>query len=101
MDNQGSMKAVVAAGYGPPEQYAVTHLPGPRPGPSQLRVRIRAASVNPADVRLPSGEFRDVVQAQFPYVPGVDFAGTVTEIGEGVSGYAIGDEVFGSAVPRV
>ena len=101
MDNQGSMKAVVAAGYGPPEQYAVTHLPVPRPGPGQLQVRIRAASVHPADVRLPSGEFRDVVQAQFPYVPGVDFAGTVTEIGEGVSGYAVGDEVFGSAVPRV
>lgn len=106
MDNQQEtmkepMKAVVARDYGPPEQYAVAEVPVPRPGPGQMRVRIAAASVNPADVRLPCGEFRDVVQAQFPYVPGVDFAGTVVEIGEGVDGYAVGDEVFGTAVPRV
>jgi NADPH:quinone reductase-like Zn-dependent oxidoreductase len=102
MDNQqDSMRAVVAIGYGPPEQYAVADVDVPRPGPGQLRVRIAAASVNPADVRLPGGEFRDVVQAQFPYIPGVDFAGTVTEIGDGVSEYAVGDEVFGTAVPRV
>ncbi|MEY9926203.1 NADPH:quinone reductase-like Zn-dependent oxidoreductase [Catenulispora sp. GP43] len=102
MDNQqDSMKAVVAADYGPPEQYAVAEVPVPRPGPGQMRVRIAAASVNPADVRLPGGDFRTVIQAQFPYIPGVDFAGTVTEIGEGVSAYAVGDEVFGTAVPRV
>lgn len=98
---QESMKAVVAADYGPPERYAVAEVPVPRPGLGQMRVRIAAASVNPADVRLPGGEFRGVVEAQFPYIPGVDFAGTVTEIGEGVSAYAVGDEVFGTAVPRV
>ncbi|MEY9860691.1 NADPH:quinone reductase-like Zn-dependent oxidoreductase [Catenulispora sp. GAS73] len=103
MDKQDSkvMKAVVATGYGPPEQYTVAEVPVPRPGPGQMRVRIAAASVNPADVKLPGGEFRDVVEAQFPYIPGVDFAGTVAEIGEGVRAYAVGDEVFGTAVPRV
>ncbi|MEZ0112609.1 NADPH:quinone reductase-like Zn-dependent oxidoreductase [Catenulispora sp. EB89] len=103
MDKQESnvMKAVVATDYGPPEQYTVADVPVPRPGPGQLRVRIAAASVNPADVKLPGGEFRGVVEAQFPYIPGVDFAGTVTEIGEGVQTYAVGDEVFGTAVPRV
>lgn len=101
MVQQDSMKAVIAAGYGPPERYTVTELPVPHPGPGQIGVRVAAASVNPADVRLPGGDFREVVQLEFPYVPGVDFAGTVTEIGEGVSGYAIGEEVFGVAVPRV
>jgi NADPH:quinone reductase-like Zn-dependent oxidoreductase len=101
VDKQDSMKAVVAADYGPPEHYAVAEVPIPRPGPGQMRVRIAAASVNPADVRLPGGEFRDMVQAQFPYIPGVDFAGTVTETGEGVNTYVVGDEVFGTAVPRV
>lgn len=101
MAEQDSMQAVVAAGYGPPEQYTVGELPIPRPGPGQIGVRIAAASINPADVRLPGGDFREVIQAEFPYVPGVDFAGTVTEIGEGVGGYAVGDEVFGLAVPRV
>jgi NADPH:quinone reductase-like Zn-dependent oxidoreductase len=101
VDKQNLMKAVVAAGYGPPEEYAVAERPVPRPGAGQMQVRIAAASVNPADVRLPGGEFREAVEAQFPYIPGVDFAGTVTEIGEGVSAYAVGDEVFGTAVPRV
>ena len=95
------MKAVFAADYGLPEQYVVGEVPVPRPGRGQMQVRIAAASVNPADVRLPGGEFREAVEAQFPYIPGVDFAGTVTEIGEGVSAYAVGDEVFGTAVPRV
>ncbi|HZB30449.1 MAG TPA: NADP-dependent oxidoreductase [Streptosporangiaceae bacterium] len=94
------MKAVVAAGYGPPEQYTVADVPVPRPGPGQLQVRIAAASINPADVRLPSGEFRDLVSLEFPHVPGNDFAGTVTEVGAGVTAFRPGDDIFGQAVPR-
>jgi NADPH:quinone reductase-like Zn-dependent oxidoreductase len=94
------MKAVVATSYGPPEQYAVADLPLPRPGPGQIQVRIAAASINPADVRLPSGEFRDTVTLAFPHVPGNDFAGTVTEVGPGVTAYRVGEEIFGQAVPR-
>jgi NADPH:quinone reductase-like Zn-dependent oxidoreductase len=95
------MKAVVATGYGPPEQYTVVDLPVPRPGPGQVQVRIAAASINPADVRVPGGEFRDQVPLEFPYVPGNDFAGTVSEVGAGVTAYAVGDEIFGMALPRV
>ncbi|MER5419974.1 NADP-dependent oxidoreductase [Streptosporangium roseum] len=94
------MKAVVATGYGPPEKYAVTDVPTPRPGPGQIQVRIAAASINPADVRLPSGDFRDTVPLEFPHVPGNDFAGTVSEVGAGVTAYQVGDEIFGQAVPR-
>ncbi|MDH2426522.1 NADP-dependent oxidoreductase [Sphaerisporangium sp. TRM90804] len=94
------MKAVVATGYGPPEQYTVADVPAPRPGPGQIQVRVAAASINPADVRLPSGDFRDVVPLEFPHVPGNDFAGTVSEAGPGVTAYRVGDEIFGQAVPR-
>ncbi|HEY4460730.1 MAG TPA: NADP-dependent oxidoreductase [Pseudonocardiaceae bacterium] len=94
------MKAVVATGYGPPEQYAVADLPVPRPGPGQIQVRIAAASINPADVRLTSGEFRDTVPLEFPHVPGNDFAGTVSEVGPDVTAYQVGDQIFGQAVPR-
>ncbi|GLH98100.1 NADP-dependent oxidoreductase [Phytohabitans aurantiacus] len=94
------MKAVVVTGYGPPETYTVADVPVPRPGPGQLLVRIAAASINPADVRLPSGAFHDVAPLEFPHVPGNDFAGTVTEVGAGVTGYQVGDEIFGQAVPR-
>jgi NADPH:quinone reductase-like Zn-dependent oxidoreductase len=48
---------------------------------------------------VPSGDFRDVV-LEFPHVPGNDFAGTVSEVGAGVTAYQVGDEIFGQAVPR-
>ncbi|HEX7308025.1 NADP-dependent oxidoreductase [Lentzea sp.] len=96
------MRAVVANDYGPPESFVVADVPVPRPGPGQLQVRIAAASINPADVVLPGGEYRTAgVPLPFPHVPGNDFAGTVTEVGAGVTAFRVGDEVFGQAVPRV
>jgi NADPH:quinone reductase-like Zn-dependent oxidoreductase len=95
------MKAVVATGYGPPEQYAVAEVPVPQAGPGQIQVRIAAASINPADTVLPSGKFREVMPVEFPHVPGNDFAGTVSAVGAGVTAYRVGDEIFGQAVPRV
>lgn len=94
------MRAVVAAGYGPPERYTVAEVPAPRPGPGQIQVAVAAASINPADIRVPSGEFGDAVALEFPHVPGNDFAGTVSEVGPGVTAYRPGDEIFGQAVPR-
>jgi NADPH:quinone reductase-like Zn-dependent oxidoreductase len=94
------MKAVVATGYGPPEQLVVADVPIPTPGPGQIQVRIAAASINPADVRLPRGDFREVMPLEFPHVPGNDFAGTVSEVGAGVTAFRLGDHVFGQALPR-
>ncbi|MEV4532196.1 NADP-dependent oxidoreductase [Asanoa sp. NPDC049518] len=94
------MRAVVATGYGPPESYEVAEVPVPQAGPGQIQVRIAAASINPADVRLPSGDFRDSVPLEFPHVPGNDFAGTVSAVGAGVTAFAVGDEIFGQAIPR-
>lgn len=74
-------------------------VPVPRPGPGQIQVRIAAASINPADVVLPGGEYGTPLE--FPHVPGNDFAGTVTETGAGVTAFHTGDEIFGQAVPRV
>jgi len=75
-------------------------MPVPRPGPGQIQVRITAASVNPADIVLPSGQFRHFAPLEFPHIPGNDFAGTVTEAGAGVTAYRTGDEIFGQSVPR-
>ncbi|MEU7866921.1 NADP-dependent oxidoreductase [Dactylosporangium sp. NPDC049140] len=95
-----SMQAVVARRYGPPEEHAIEEVPAPEPGPGQLQVRIAAVSLNPADVRLPAGDFRDAVDLPFPHIPGNDFAGTVTALGAGVTRFAPGDEIFGFATPR-
>jgi NADPH:quinone reductase-like Zn-dependent oxidoreductase len=75
-------------------------MPVPRPGPGQIRVKITAASVNPADIVLPSGAFRDFAPLEFPHIPGNDFAGIVTEAGAGVTAYRAGEEIFGQSVPR-
>ncbi|MEV6965555.1 NADP-dependent oxidoreductase [Hamadaea sp. NPDC051192] len=95
------MKAVVATAYRPVDQLTVREMPIPRPGPGQLQVRVTAASINPADVLLPRGDVRAMIELDFPHIPGNDFAGQITEVGLGTNGYAVGDEVFGVALPRV
>src|SRR3954451_20402276 len=95
-----SMQAVLARRYGPPEDHEIAEVPAPEPGPGQLEVRIAAMSINPADVRLAAGDFREAVDLPFPHVPGNDFAGTVSALGEGVDRFAVGDEIFGFATPR-
>ncbi|MEV6922999.1 NADP-dependent oxidoreductase [Dactylosporangium sp. NPDC051485] len=94
------MQAVVADRYGPPEIHALAEVPIPEPGPGQIQVRIAAVSINPADVRLVSGDFRDAVDLPFPHIPGNDFAGTVSAVGDGVTRYEAGEEIFGFATPR-
>ncbi|MFG1609085.1 NADP-dependent oxidoreductase [Actinoplanes sp. NPDC049265] len=94
------MKAVVARGYGEPESFRVDDLPVPEPGRGQIQVRVAAASINPGDVVIPRGDYRDTAPLTFPHVPGNDFAGTVSAVGAGVTAYTEGDEIFGHAVPR-
>jgi NADPH:quinone reductase len=93
------MRALVATGYGEPERLSIADVPVPRPGPGQIQVRIAAASFNPTDLRAAAGGFAALAPLEFPYTLGNDFAGTVTEIGPGVTAYRVGDEVFGQALP--
>jgi len=93
------MKALAIHQYGPPGPRELGDVAIPHAGPGQIQVRIAAASINPLDLRLPRGDFPHL-PVTFPHVPGNDFAGTVTEVGDGVTAYGIGDEVFGHAVPH-
>jgi NADPH:quinone reductase-like Zn-dependent oxidoreductase len=70
----------------------------PTPGPGQIRVAVRAAGVNPVDWKIRSGAMQQYMPVQLPYVPGSDVAGVVDEVGRGVGGVAVGDEVFGFAL---
>ena len=94
------MRAVVARRYGPPEVLDLADLPVPRPGAGRIQVRIRAAAINPADLRTLSGVLSELAPLTFPHVPGSDFAGTVTEVGARVTRFAPGDEIFGTGLPR-
>jgi NADPH:quinone reductase-like Zn-dependent oxidoreductase len=88
------MKAVRFEAFGGPEVLGVAEVQEPHAGPGQIRVAVRAAGVNPFDSKVRRG----MVGGELPKVPGLEAAGVVDEVGEGVEGVAAGDEVFGFTV---
>jgi NADPH2:quinone reductase len=83
------MRAVQAREAGGPEVLSYDELPDPEPGPGQLLVRVAAAGVNFIDTYRRSG----VYASSYPHVVGVEGSGVVEALGEGVEGFAVGDEV--------
>jgi NADPH:quinone reductase len=95
------MRAVGITEFGNPDVLHIVDLPDPLPAPGQLRIRVHAAAVNPTDTGLRSGgraaQLKDIPP---PYVPGMDAAGTVDQIGPDTStGLQIGDHVMAIVVP--
>jgi NADPH:quinone reductase-like Zn-dependent oxidoreductase len=86
--------AITFAEYGPPEVMKLVDLPTPQPGPGQVLIRVRAAAINPIDLRLRSGAMDGLIPLTLPAIPGQDVAGVVERVGEG-SQFSVGDEVFG------
>lgn len=82
--------------FGGPEVMGLLDVPDPAPAAGQLLVRMRAAGLNPADYKVREGR-RPAVAVEFPMAMGREAAGTVIAVGEGVSGFTAGDEVFGQA----
>jgi NADPH2:quinone reductase len=88
------MKAVQATRFGDPSVLTVAELPDPTPGPGQVAIDVTHAAVGLVDVYLRQGLYRDREGLpQPPYVPGLEVAGTVRALGEGVTGFAIGEHV--------
>jgi NADPH:quinone reductase-like Zn-dependent oxidoreductase len=74
---------------------AIIDLPVPEPEAGQVRVRIAASSVNPGDVAMVNGLYKNFMEYRFPLVPGSDLSGTVDAVGPGVTTFKEGDRVFG------
>jgi NADPH2:quinone reductase len=74
---------------------SIHELPDPTPAEGQVRVRVEAASINPADVVMMKGYYKDMMEHRFPLVPGLDLGGVVDAVGAGVDGLGEGDPVFG------
>ncbi|QAY70671.1 quinone oxidoreductase family protein [Xylanimonas protaetiae] len=89
------MRAVQAREAGGPEVLSVVELPDPEPGPGQLLVRVAAAGVNFIDTYRRAG----VYPMAYPHVVGVEGAGVVERLGEGVEGFAVGDRVAWAEAP--
>jgi NADPH:quinone reductase-like Zn-dependent oxidoreductase len=87
------MRAITVSSYG--ASPLVTELPAPQAGPGQVLIATRAAGMNPMDLQIANGGWRDQMPATFPMVLGADLAGTVAEDGPGAARFAPGEEVFG------
>jgi NADPH:quinone reductase len=86
------MKAIRVHETGGPEVLKLEDAPDLKPGPGQVVVRVKAAGVNPVDTYIRSGNH--AVKSPLPYTPGMDAAGDVEAIGEGVTRFNVGDRVY-------
>jgi NADPH:quinone reductase-like Zn-dependent oxidoreductase len=90
-------KVYVFTGYGGPEAQQLIERPVPTPGPGELAIEVRAAGVNPADWKIREGQLGR--HWSLPAPMGREAAGVVTEVGDGVEDFAVGDEVLGLVAP--
>ncbi|MDP9183175.1 MAG: NADP-dependent oxidoreductase [Actinomycetota bacterium] len=91
------MKAFIVEKYGK-EGLRAADVPSPAVGAGDVLVQVRAASINPLDKMVRNGEFKQLLKYKTPFVLGHDVAGVVTQVGDKVRDFRIGDEVY--ARPR-
>jgi NADPH:quinone reductase-like Zn-dependent oxidoreductase len=90
-----TMRAVRFERYGEADVLQVVQVPPPRATAGRAVVQVKAAAINPGEASIRKGLMHDRWPAHFPEGEGSDFAGIVTEVGEGVTSAAAGDEVIG------
>src|SRR4051794_4324522 len=98
--SNGRTHAVGLFEFGDPDVLGVVERPTTDPGEGEVRIRVQAATVNPTDLGFRSGARAEAL-AEFdaPYVPGMDAAGTVEAVGDGVDRLAPGDFVMAAVMP--
>ncbi|OBJ66770.1 NADP-dependent oxidoreductase [Mycobacterium asiaticum] len=87
------MKAVLYHRYGSSEVLEYTEIQRPTPSAGQVLVKVAGTSFNPVDAGIRGGYLSEVYTISFPHIPGIDFAGTIAELGDGVTGWSVGDAV--------
>src|SRR5271167_3381834 len=93
-------KAVQFDSYGGIDVLEVRDVPRPVPAAGEVLVEVRAAGINISEAAIRAGAVHDLFPATFPSGQGSDLAGVVAELGSGVSGFAVGDEVIGFSMRR-
>lgn len=89
-----TMQAMVIDKYGNNPVHEQT-MPMPEVGLNEVRVKIKAASVNPIDFKIRDGQLKPLLKFNFPLILGNDFSGVVTAVGSNVDQYQVGDNVYG------
>lgn len=90
-------RAIRVSGYGGPEQLKLERIARPQPQAGEVLLHVHAAGVNPIDWKIRQGLLRDVIPITFPYIPGIEVAGVVEEVGPGATAFEIGQAVFGQS----
>jgi NADPH:quinone reductase-like Zn-dependent oxidoreductase len=91
------MKALTLTGYDGITSLRFADVAMPEPGPNDVLIKVRAASVNPVDGKITSGYMRGRIDFALPHVLGRDCAGVIAKVGSAVTAFAPGDEVYGVA----
>ena len=86
------MRTVLCRSYGPPENLSLEELPEPVPSSDQVLIDVKAAALNFPDVLMVQGKYQS--QPEFPFAPGGEVAGVISAVGEHVTDWQVGDEVF-------
>lgn len=94
------MKAVQLDSYGDIDVLQVRDVPRPVPAEGEVLVQVKAAGINPGEAAIRQGAMHERFPATFPSGQGSDLAGVVAELGAGVDGFAVGDEVVGFSLRR-
>jgi NADPH:quinone reductase-like Zn-dependent oxidoreductase len=89
------MRAIQIHSYGGPEQLKLEETPRPAPEAGEVLVRVHAAGVNPIDWQIFQGLMKDRQPVTFPFIPGIEVAGVVEEVGPGVTADLIGQAILG------
>ncbi|GAA2212013.1 NADP-dependent oxidoreductase [Nonomuraea monospora] len=89
------MKAVRFHEFGGPEVLRYEDVAQPAPGAGQVRIRVAATSFNGVDGNIRAGYMQGPIPVELPHTPGIDVAGTVEALGDGVDDVAVGDQVVG------
>jgi NADPH:quinone reductase-like Zn-dependent oxidoreductase len=101
LPSTGVSRAVLLDAFGGPEVLDIREIPAPQAGPGQLRVRVTAAGLNPMDwIITADADTAARFGLTLPTGFGTDYAGVVDQVGDGASGFAVGDRVFGGALSR-
>jgi NADPH:quinone reductase-like Zn-dependent oxidoreductase len=88
------MRAAVVTRFGGPEVFELTELPDPVPGPGQVAIDVTYAAVGLVDIYIRQGLYKDRAGLpQPPYVPGLEVAGTIRALGDGVEGFHVAEPV--------
>ncbi|GAA4214706.1 NADP-dependent oxidoreductase [Pedobacter jeongneungensis] len=93
------MKAVRIHEFGGPEVLSIDEIPVPQPTPDEVLIKVHATSVNPVDWKIREGQRKEKFPAKLPLTLGWDVSGTIEDLGEKVSAFRKGDEVYGRPDP--